>query len=103
MDILTVEIEHIDAKALEDVIRDLNVDVEPIPATLRLIQVGVTLHAGGPQPHFPATCQRTRSVLLQPKEAFAMHCRQVCGDSSSTAPPCCQLLALLLAFLQDKL
>lgn len=37
--VLTVEIEHIDASALENVMRDLGVDVEPTPATLRLIQV----------------------------------------------------------------
>lgn len=39
LDILTVEIEHIDADALEEVARELDVDVEPTPATLRLIQV----------------------------------------------------------------
>ena len=41
MDVLTVEIEHIDAKALEDVMQDLGIDVEPTPATLRLIQVAL--------------------------------------------------------------
>ncbi len=35
-----MEIEHIDAKALEDVMQDLSIDVEPTPATLRLIQAG---------------------------------------------------------------
>ena len=34
-----MEIEHIDAKALEDVMQELSIDVEPTPATLRLIQV----------------------------------------------------------------
>jgi hypothetical protein len=36
---LTVEIEHIDAGALESVKEELSIDVEPTPATLRLIQV----------------------------------------------------------------
>ena len=36
---LTVEIEHIDADALEAVQAELGVDVEPLPATLRVIQV----------------------------------------------------------------
>ena len=40
MDVLTVEIEHIDADALVAVQRELGVDVEPTPGTLRLIQVG---------------------------------------------------------------
>ena len=40
---LTVEIEHIDAEALEAVQRNLGVDVEPRPGTLRLIQA--RLHA----------------------------------------------------------
>ena len=40
VDVLTVEIEHIDASALEDVMHSLSMDVEPTPATLRLIQVG---------------------------------------------------------------
>jgi phosphoribosylaminoimidazole carboxylase len=39
MDVLTVEIEHIDAAALEQVERELGIDVEPTPSTLRLIQV----------------------------------------------------------------
>ena len=34
-----MEIEHIDAGALELVKEELNIDVEPTPATLRLIQV----------------------------------------------------------------
>ena len=34
-----MEIEHIDAGALESVKEELNIDVEPTPATLRLIQV----------------------------------------------------------------
>jgi len=38
VDVLTVEIEHIDADALEAVHRDLGLDVEPTPAMLRLIQ-----------------------------------------------------------------
>ena len=41
VDVLTVEIEHIDASALEDVAQNLSVDVEPTPGTLRLIQVGL--------------------------------------------------------------
>lgn len=38
VDILTVEIEHVDADALEKVAAASGVDVEPTPATLRLIQ-----------------------------------------------------------------
>ena len=38
VDILTVEIEHVDADALEEVARASGVDVEPTPSTLRLIQ-----------------------------------------------------------------
>ena len=38
VDILTVEIEHVDANALERVARASGVDVEPTPSTLRLIQ-----------------------------------------------------------------
>ena len=34
-----MEIEHIDAGALESVKEEFNIDVEPTPATLRLIQV----------------------------------------------------------------
>lgn len=40
VDVLTVEIEHIDADALEEVVQQLGVEVEPTPATLRIIQVG---------------------------------------------------------------
>lgn len=39
VDVLTVEIEHVDAQALESVQKDLGIDVEPIPRTLRVIQV----------------------------------------------------------------
>jgi len=39
VDVLTVEIEHIDASALEEVMQEFGIDVEPTPATLRLIQV----------------------------------------------------------------
>ncbi|CAL8469156.1 g8697 [Coccomyxa elongata] len=38
VDVLTVEIEHIDADALDTVAADLGLDVEPTPSTLRLIQ-----------------------------------------------------------------
>lgn len=41
VDVLTVEIEHIDADALVAVQQELGVDVEPTPGTLRLIQVSV--------------------------------------------------------------
>jgi phosphoribosylaminoimidazole carboxylase len=37
-DVLTVEIEHIDADALEAVGKRSGVDVEPTPATVRIIQ-----------------------------------------------------------------
>lgn len=37
--LLTVEIEHVDADALEAVVNDLGVDVQPSPRTLRIIQV----------------------------------------------------------------
>ena len=39
VDVLTVEIEHVDADALEAVGLELDIDVEPTPHTLRLIQV----------------------------------------------------------------
>ena len=39
VDVLTVEIEHIDADALDAVQAELGVAVEPLPATLRIIQV----------------------------------------------------------------
>lgn len=38
VDVLTVEIEHIDADALEAVSTQLGVDVQPTPSTLRIIQ-----------------------------------------------------------------
>lgn len=38
-DVLTVEIEHIDADAMEEAARSSAVDVEPTPTTLRTIQV----------------------------------------------------------------
>lgn len=38
-DVLTVEIEHIDADAMEEAARNSKVDVEPTPTTLRTIQV----------------------------------------------------------------
>ncbi len=38
VDVLTVEIEHIDAGALEAVRAELGVAVEPTPGTLRVIQ-----------------------------------------------------------------
>lgn len=37
-DVLTVEIEHIDADALESAAQESGVDVEPTPATVRIIQ-----------------------------------------------------------------
>jgi len=42
-DVLTVEIEHIDADALERAARASGVDVEPTPNTIRIIQVRVRL------------------------------------------------------------
>lgn len=41
VDILTVEIEHIDTSAMQDVLDNTEVDVEPQPQTLRTIQVGI--------------------------------------------------------------
>lgn len=38
VDVLTMEIEHIDADALEEAARNNNLDVEPTPGTIRLIQ-----------------------------------------------------------------
>ena len=38
VDVLTVEIEHVDVDALESAASQFNVDVEPTPQTLRLIQ-----------------------------------------------------------------
>ena len=39
VDVLTVEIEHVDVPALEAAARQLAMDIEPTPATLELIQV----------------------------------------------------------------
>lgn len=39
VDVLTVEIEHVDVEALETAAAEFNLDVEPTPHTLRLIQV----------------------------------------------------------------
>ena len=39
VDVLTVEIEHIDVDALESAASQFKLDVEPTPHTLRLIQV----------------------------------------------------------------
>ena len=39
VDVLTVEIEHVDVDALESAASQFKVDVEPTPHTLRLIQV----------------------------------------------------------------
>lgn len=39
-DVLTVEIEHINADAMESAGKASGVDVEPTPSTLRIIQVG---------------------------------------------------------------
>lgn len=38
VDVLTVEIEHIDTKAMESVAAEYNIDVEPTPATIATIQ-----------------------------------------------------------------
>ena len=43
VDVLTVEIEHVDVDALESAAAQFNLDVEPTPHTLRLIQVCLTL------------------------------------------------------------
>ena len=39
VDVLTVEIEHVDVDALETAAAQFSLDVEPTPHTLRLIQV----------------------------------------------------------------
>ena len=41
-----MEIEHIDADALEAVQAELGVDVQPLPATLRIIQARRSLRGG---------------------------------------------------------
>lgn len=38
IDVLTVEIEHINVDALEEVQRELGTDIQPTPSTLRIIQ-----------------------------------------------------------------
>lgn len=38
VDVLTIEIEHINADALEQAARELNIDAEPTPTTVRVIQ-----------------------------------------------------------------
>ena len=39
VDVLTVEIEHVDADAMDTVVNMVGCDVEPTPSTLRTIQV----------------------------------------------------------------
>ena len=41
VDVLTVEIEHIDADAMQAVADAVGCDVEPTPSTLRTIQVRI--------------------------------------------------------------
>ena len=43
VDVLTMEIEHIDVDALDYVVLHQGVDVQPRPSTLRIIQAGATL------------------------------------------------------------
>ena len=44
VDVLTVEIEHIDVDALESAASQFKLDVEPTPHTLRLIQVNQSIN-----------------------------------------------------------
>ena len=46
VDILTVEIEHVDVPALQAAAQQLTMDVEPTPATLQMIQVLRPVHQG---------------------------------------------------------
>ena len=48
VDVLTVEIEHVDVDALETAAAQFNLDVEPTPHTLRLIQVPTPKHVMHP-------------------------------------------------------
>lgn len=59
MDVLTVEIEHIDADALDSVASELGLDVEPTPSTLRLIQV---LHL--PNRHICSSSQPSLAYMI---------------------------------------
>ena len=38
VDVLTVEIEHVDVDALEEIARTTNVEIHPSPSTIRIIQ-----------------------------------------------------------------
>ena len=60
MDVLTMEIEHIDVDALEYVVLHQGVDVQPRPATLRIIQVRLTgtRSTEGPQAVAASPCAR---------------------------------------------
>ena len=46
MDVLTMEIEHIDVDTLDYVVLHQGVDVQPRPSTLRIIQVQACLRVG---------------------------------------------------------
>lgn len=67
VDILTVEIEHVDADALEGVARSSGVDVEPTPATLRLIQDKL-----GQKRHFAASGVAVADHAAMPDLAAAV-------------------------------
>lgn len=47
---LTVEIEHVDAAALERVVEELDIEVQPTPNTLKIIQVNGSLEQSAHKP-----------------------------------------------------
>ena len=88
VDVLTVEIEHVDADAMQTVVDTVGCDVEPTPSTLRTIQVR-------PSPEsFPpsfSTPQFNGQILKCPFLDLAM-IRHVLSRSTSAPEegvPCC--------------
>ena len=66
VEVLTVEIEHVDVDALETAAAQFSLDVEPTPHTLRLIQV-TQMIKGIDQPSFtvPEYGKSGSSVVLR--------------------------------------
>lgn len=75
-DVLTVEIEHINADAMEVAGQASGVDVEPTPSTLRVIQVRVTAMCASAGCHIScyryvlSLFRRLRLVLLLPTDSW---------------------------------
>lgn len=80
VDVLTVEIEHIDADALEAAAKASGVDVEPTPATVRVIQARAARSAA-PQPHRLGAPAAARSLSRAPQRMRG------CAPSRPLPPP----------------